>query len=368
MLVKFAIDPQALHEDSQPHPFEFEDLVEKWENFGILVNSDELQEHIDSFESNIGDQLRKILEESDRFKRCRFIEETGERVDWSSFLEDDGRGIHKLGDWADALELAVIDELLAAEIGIGKGGAPLTGNARQSLCGLVEPIGLAIAVGALVWRRAWVTTQRPFLEGELHDALWERRFRRLVEFSSEIVIIDAFALHDRQFDGFVKFLRYVDRDGSSCRVTLYSSPDKERAERNADRAVQDVRRKLTAEVDRFARGGLKQVTVRLLRVIDQEHDRYVRFNHNVYAPQNSIALVFCGSSGRVEEQVGCAMKPTIKAHDDGELFNSDDEMDYDPFEDELKPIENALLEKAKNLEWLATEKDYFILPRNQGED
>ena len=209
------------------------------------------------------------------------------------------------------------------------------------MCGNVEPIGLAIADRAGVWSRASGISRRGFAAGYDIEILWNERFSRLTEFSTQIIIIDAYALHARQFSGFLKLLQLIDRDGHSCRVTLFSAPPTD-----SDVAVKGIQEQLSEEVARLSGVGVQQITVRLLPISEQEHDRRIRFDRSVFAPENSIALVFSGNDGAVPEDVGCT------------FILSDDA--YHPY-NVMKETENELIKKASRLKWLATEQDYLVL-------
>ena len=218
---------------------------------------------------------------------------------------------------------------------------PLSFDVQQALCGNVEPIGFTISDQARSWRQASAISRSGFEVGEVHETIWCERFSRLAELSTQIVIIDAYALHDRQLSGFIRLLQMIDRDAISSRVTLFSSPAED-----TDEAVRNVYEALNNEVGRLSRGGIHQITVRLLPLIEQEHDRRIRFDRTVYAPENSIALVFSGNEGSVPRTVGCTLQV------------SDDE--YHPF-DVMKQTENQLIRRARDLQWLVSEQDYLVL-------
>lgn len=338
MLVKFAVDPQALYKESNPIPIYFDRLLERWENFGVLVNAWEIEDKLDSIEFSIREQLEEIFKDDEPPLRYRFLEDTVPQVRWETL---DDNSIGRLSDWNEDFELAIIEETLAEVIGVGETGTPLSLEQRQELCANVEPIGLAIADQARAWRQASTISRRGFEVGDAHETLWNERFSRLAEFSIQIVIIDAYALHDRQLGGFLKLLRLIDRDGQSCRVTLFSSPPED-----TDEAVARIRETLQEEVGRLSGGGVRQVTVRLLPLDEQEHDRRIRFDRSVYAPENSIALVFSGGESVVPQSVGCTLQL------------SDDE--YHPY-DVMKETENELLNAARSLKWLPTEQDFMVL-------
>ena len=341
MLVNFAVDPQALLKESNPIPIHFDRLLEKWENFGVLVNAYEIEDKLASLEFSIREQLEEIFKDDEPPLRYRFLENAPPQMDWET-LDDDSIG--KLRDWDEHFELAIIEETLAEIIGVGPSNEPLSFDDQQAICGNVEPIGLAIADRARAWSLASGISRKGFEVGDDYELLWNERFKRLAEYSSQIVIIDAYALHGRQLDGFIKLLQMIDRDANSCRVTLFSSPTED-----SDEAVRNAREVLENEVDRLSRGGIQQITIRLLPLDEQEHDRHFRFDCNVYEPGNSIALVFSGNQGTVEQRVSCSLQISDGA--------------YHPFDD-LKEIENELLKRAKRLNWLATEDDFFVLQPN----
>ena len=344
MLVKFAIDPQTLHKEAKP--LQFERLVEKWENLGVLVNADEIEDRLDSLDSldqNIRIQLEKIFKGDNppSPRRYRFLDDDAPQVNWETL---DDSNIGRLGAWGDVFELAVLNNELAHFIGALD--SPLSTDKRQAMCGSVEPIGLAIADRARAFTQAYSISRRGFEEGDEHETLWSERFSRLTEFSSQIIIIDAYALHKRQISGFIKLLELIDRDAESCRVTLFSFPDSDN-----DEAVKDIRELLNEAVSGLDGGGVQQVTVRFFPSDDTEiskllHDRRIRFDRSVYAPENSIALVFSGDEGAVPQKIGCTLRL------------SDDE--YHPFDD-MKKTENELLKKAQGLKWLATEQDFMVI-------
>ena len=346
MLVKFAVDPQALHKASNPLPIHFDRLIERWENFGVLVNAWEIEDKLDSIEFSIREQLEEIFKDDEPPLRYRFLEETVPQVNWETF-DDDNIGM--LSGWEEHFELAIIEETLAEIIGVGETGAPLSHEQRRDLCGEVEPIGLAIADQAWAWRRASAISRRGFEVGDAHETLWNERFSRLAEFSIQIVIIDAYALHDRQISGFIKLLQLIDRNGRSCHVTLFSSPSQ-----NNDESVSKIRELLDKEVDRLSGVGVRQVTVRLFDLSDADtgkmlHDRRIRFDRSVYAPENSFALVFSGDEGTVPQSISCTLQLS-------EIY--DDE--HHPYK-VMKERENKLLKKAQDLKWLPTEQDFMIL-------
>ena len=211
----------------------------------MLVNADELEDGIPSFEFNIKIQLEEIFKEKEDNPpgQCRIC--SNSVTDWSlsenppkryRFLEDeetappawrtlDDDNIGRLRDLSDIFELAVLEETLAEIIGVGPKGHPLSPDDQQVMCGNVEPIGLAIADRANAWERAFSISQREFQVGDWHDSLWTERFSRLAEFSEQIVIIDGYATSENHITGLLRLLDLINRDGKHCHVKLFSFPD-----------------------------------------------------------------------------------------------------------------------------------------------
>ena len=306
-----------------------------------MVNAYEIEDKLESLEFSIREQLEEIFKDDEPPLRYRFIEDTVPSMSWETL---DDNNIGKLREWNEVFELAIIEETLAEIVGVGPSDEPLSFNERQAMCGDVEPIGLAIADRALAWRRASTISRRGFEEGAEHETLWHERFSLLAEFSRQIVIIDRHALHERQFSGFLKLLQLIDRDGRACRVTLFSSPSED-----SDESVSRIRELLQEEVGRLSDGGVQQVTVRLLPLDEQQHDRRIRFDRSVYAPENSIALVFSGDAGTVPQSIGCTLQLSELYDDEHHPYNV------------MKETENGLLRKAQTLNWLPTEQDFIVL-------
>ena len=328
MLVKFAIDPQALLKEANPYLIYFDRLIEKWENFGILVNASEIDDKIDCIDADIREELEVILKDDETPLRYRFLEDTVPHVNWET-LDDDN--IVRLSDFSDSFELAVLNDELAYFIGALE--RPLSFEQQREMCGGVEPIGLAIADRARAWTRVSDLSMDGIEAHELHESLWNGRFSRLTEFAKQIVIIDGNALRNEQFSGLARILNFVDRDGKDCHIKLFAHPTEEN-----DSTVTGLRERLQLIVDRMTGGGVQLLTVHLLPASDDEarhllHDRYLRFDFNAYQIGNSIALLFMRDAGTVGQPVGF----------------SPASFDY------VEEREIQLVEKADNLNWLISE-------------
>ena len=337
MLVKFAIDPQVLLSD--PQPSQFDRLVDRWENYGVLVNTEELEDVIDSYEFNINvkSRLQEILKDDDPPRRFRFLEDAAPQVNWET-LDDENIG--RIAHWGDVFELAVLNDELA--FSIDALDSPLSFEKQRDMCGRVEPIAYAIADRARAWTRVFDLSIEGIEAHEMHETLWNVRFSRLAEFAKQITIIDGNALRREQIRGLVRLLNFINRDGKGCHIELFAHSPEEN-----DSAVRRLRESLQEIVSSMTGDGVQQVTVHLLPESDDEsrhllHDRYLRFDYNAYQIGNSIALIFMRSTGIVGQPVG--FSPASFGY--------------------VEEREIQLIEKAKTLKWLVSEEGSFVLPPN----
>lgn len=314
MLVKFAIDPQSLIGDADTILTPLEDLIDQWEFFGILVNFDDVDDalaaaRIDQNVRIAWDDVLTANEPSKAYPSERY--RTGHPDDyldtglWDGMSEQsDAQSIARelaARRGGHDLELAVIEETVAYFMGVHHQ------NASPNLidaCGGVEPIGLARSHRATKFQEAKGLSLRTIVSGMNHDRLWARRFQRLAAYSSEIVIIDQFALSDVNINGFVKMLRYIDQSAANTRLTLYSKPESERGGSPVDfsKEIPNLRERLAGAAARLP------IKVHLLNPQEDLHDRYIRFDHNVFTTGNGLASAFRRGNSVHVESIDCTLK------------------------------------------------------------
>ena len=317
MLVKFAIDPQSLMGDSDTILTPLEDLIDQWEFFGILINFDDVDDALAAaqIDQNVRIAWGNVLmanEPSKAYPSERY--RTGHPDDsidaqlWDALSEqsDEQSVARELATrhGGQDLELAVIEETVAYFMGV------TNRNASSNLidaCGGVEPIGLARAHRATKFQDAKQLSLKVISkddEDAEHDKLWEGRFQRLAAYSSEIVIVDQWALSDGDIDGFVKILRYIDQAAANNRLILYSKPESERSGSPVDfsKEIPKLRERLNGAVTRLP------IKVHLLEPHENFHDRYIRFDHNVFTTGNGLASAFRLGNSVQEQSIDCTLK------------------------------------------------------------
>ena len=344
MLVKFAIDPQSLMDEADDTITRLEDLIDQWEFFGILVNFDDVDDALAAAQinQNVRNAWGNVLKANDP-SMARPSERYRAGHPDDSF---DARLWGVLSEQADVqstarelavrrseldLDLAILEDPAADFMGVLNGNAP---SDLIDACGGIEPIGLARAHRATKFqdaKRLSVKVISKDGEDAEHDNLWENRFQRLTAYSSEIVIVDQWALTDGDIDGFVKILRYIDQAAANNRLILYSKPQSERNGSPVDfsKEIPKLRDRLDGAVTKLP------ITVHLLDPQERFHDRYVRFDHNVFTTGNGLASAFRRGNSVQAESIDCTLKDDDQAVTD------------------MKKEEKRLEERRSSVKWTA---------------
>ena len=348
MLVKFAIDPRSLMGDADTILMPLLNLIDQWEFFGILVNFDYVDDELASPHHAINQNVRiawnDVLKANEPSKaylsECYRTGHPDDSLDarlWGVLSEQTNlqSAARELAAWRSELDLdlAVLEEATAYCMGV------LHQNASPNLIGVcdgVEPTGLAGANRAAKFDDAKSLSTRTIVKGMNHDRLWADRFQRLATYSSEIVIIDQFALSDVNINGFVKLLGYIDQSAMNNRLILYSKPESKRNGSPVDfrKEIPKLRERLDRAVTRLP------IAVHLLDPQERFHDRYIRFDHNVFTTGNGLATAFKGGNSVQAMSIDCTLK------DDAQSLT------------DMKKLENRYEEGRKRAKW--TDEDTLI--------
>ena len=293
-----------------------EDLIDQWEFFGILINFDDVDDALSAarraINPNVRDAWDAILKANEPSKaypseryRAGHPDDSLDTGLWDILSEQtDSQNIARelaARRGGHDLELAVLEETVAYFMDVHhQNASPNLINA----CGGVEPIGLARAHRSAKFQDAKGLSLRNIVKGMNHDRLWARRFQRLAAYSGKIVIVDQWALSDGNIDGFVKMLRYIDQSAMNNSLTLFSKPQSERSGSPVDfsKEIPALRERLDGAVTRLP------IKVHLLEPHENFHDRYIRFDHNVFTTGNGLASAFKDGNFVREESIDCTLK------------------------------------------------------------
>lgn len=351
MLVKFAIDPQSLMGDADTIITRLEDLLDQWEFFGILVNFDDVDDALaaaridqkvkDAWDTNVLKANEPSMACPSERYRTGHPDDSLDAELWDVLSEhpDEQSVARELAArrGGNDLELAVLEETVAYFIGVQHQSAP---SYLIKKCGGAEPAGLERVHRATKFRDAKRLSVKTIVKDMEHARLWESRFQRLAAYSGKIVIVDQWALSDGNIDGFVKMLRYIDQSAANnCpTLTLYSKPQSVRGGSLVDfsKEIPKLRERLAGAATRL------RIRVRLLEPHEDFHDRYIRFDHNVFTTGKGLADAFKVGNSVQEESIDCTLK------DDAQAVT------------EMKKEENRLEKRRREVKWEIEYKDTLI--------
>lgn len=272
MLVEFAIELDAI--DNSVSPAHIGRLLEMWERFGILVfpdyNDDSVKRRIKSLEPSPRKMwqaawVRIRKSRSNRFRTRPFI---GEALNWDVIDTPSA-----LAEYSDKFNVVLLEETRAIVLNIPEGSSEYFGD--------VEGIRLGDIDVSEKFRRSKALSSMPVRVNKSTQNLWLERFQKFASNSKHIVIVDQWAIRYDNSGGLIRLLRFIDRDGCECQVTVYSSPrlEADPAEMSSiDKMLRDV-------ISTFSDGGVKGISIRLFPEDDfriYAHDRHIRFDSSVF--------------------------------------------------------------------------------------
>ncbi len=273
MLVKFALEPDSI--DNSTTQACNNRLLTEWERFGILVypNLQAITHKIRDLEP--GAQRRwqrtwtRVLRYPYHYRRSISLDE--------SFTFSDINQPHQLAQHHE-FELAVLEETRALELDIPEGEGKIFGD--------VEGIWLCDVDQSQKFRSSERRNNDIARINKSIEDLWQERFQSFARHSQYVVIFDAYAVRDdgnHNIQGLFRLLEFLNRDSSGCEIIIYSSPN---PDNNLDAEVALIKDSLESNVSAFNGDGIANIEVRLFR-FDRfripGHDRYIRFNDNIFS-------------------------------------------------------------------------------------
>lgn len=361
MLVKFAIDPQSLMGDADTIINQMEALLNRWEFFGILLNFDEVEDTLATDRYSINLNVRDAWDTALRANEPSMayapeIYRTGHPDDsldaglWDVLSKQlDVQSIaRKLAARRSEIDidLAVLEKDTADVMGVLNRNAPLN---LIDACGGVEPTGLASAHRSTKFQDAKRLSAEPIGKDTKRDMIWESRFQGLAAYSSEIVIIDKYAVRSHNIAGVRAFIKHLDRDSVSCHLTIFSSLARQR-QNETNKADQEVKRIRKYLLDSPPVRGIKKITVHLLPDEEHPHDRYIRFNRNVFSTGRGITDAFKESV--VSEEISCTLQDAPKSSYSAQAKRERD----------LERKSTCYSPTKGNNKWLCQEEPCIIIP------
>ena len=285
MLVKFAIDPDAI--DDSTIKAHTRRLLKAWKRYGLLVypaqcDRDVLRERVKKLRNPTVKKLWEMTwEQVRKYPRSYrwHSSREGIDIDWGRILDDSSAlAVHH-----DNFEVALLDGGRAELLEIGDG------ESKSFVCphceNKVEGVRLSEADQSKVFEDSEHLSREIIRIHKPVKDLWQERFQPFAEHSRDVVIVDQYAVYDGTIEGLFRLLGLLAQSATGCDVTIYSAVPGKRAREEELRSIEE---KLTGESNRLKRKGrlgIKSIQIRLFpahRFSTYAHDRHIRFDNNVF--------------------------------------------------------------------------------------
>ena len=283
MLVKFAIDPDAI--DDSTSPAHTGRLLKAWEHYGLLVypcDTDILREKVGKLSNQTAKTLwQTTWKQVRKYPRAYRWRSSCEdfAIDWEKMLDD----CFVLAAHNDNFEVALLSGFYAEYLGICDGGSmPFVCSCCKNE---VEGVRLSDVDQSKVFKGAEHLSKETIRINKPVKDLWQERFQPFAEHSKDVVIVDQYVVYDSAIEGLFRLLRLLAQSATGCDVTIYSTVP---GEREREEELRSIEKKLTDESDRLkreGRPGIKSIQIRLFpahRFSTYAHDRHLRFDNNVF--------------------------------------------------------------------------------------
>ena len=273
MLVKFAINPNAINNNATAE--DFKNLLVAW-NWGILTHppsgSNEIQECISRLtDGNRRRELGKLWKKATR-KSCDYRWAVSSSDD-SKFAWENIESLQDLAEYHGKFIVALLEDTQATEFGI---------PARQSRkSGKVECVRWNEVLSASnEFRKCFWDSGFTVRINKERDRLWNEKFQSFAEYSKKVVIIDGYAVSCSNISGLDFVLSSLDKNAAGSEVTIYSAYDKKQ------NSVESITQRINKHrKEQWRLTSISSVKVRLVHNDDFKkfaHDRFVRFDNTAF--------------------------------------------------------------------------------------
>ena len=299
MLVKFAIDPEALNNAENAA---FDSLYRNWWGpHGVLADPQGLGSALDC-NSKYSDELRVARDNFEKngwplfHKICP--------IEWQSILGDSDNDLAK---YSGEFSLALLDNDRADLLDVPKGNS---GKYSRN-CGGVEATRFRNADLSTNFETAKLLAHQAIPEGQTVSELWRERFRTLVGCSNgnqQITIMDRYIASNiyMNHNELFQLLEFISADSSGCSVTVFSSNKDV-----SDLACLEERVNSWQKQIGLRKNGIKRLTMHICYDDAVPHYRYVRFGEMICTTDVGIE-VFRGDVVSREVQFSLELPEHIK--------------------------------------------------------
>lgn len=274
MIIRFAVDPEALAMQSFPAPLRrslHDNMLRLWSRLGVLVHSGK------SFEqSQLSAAIRELPQDVRKMWLAAIKQNRIQQgpPNWSGVTSLEAP--EDLGASTKNIDVLCLDEVRAALLGL-----PEEQESIQLSSSNLELVRFDCVNRANVFLQAEELANEPIEKDTKILEVWRQRFDRLARLSRHIVLMDRFALesaHKRgdPHSGLRRFLMELNKSANTCGVVIYTSVK--------EFQPHELIGHFTQIWQSVPSGGVRKVQLYL--VDDRDfmgiaHDRYIRFEKTV---------------------------------------------------------------------------------------
>ena len=268
MLVKFAIDPCAINNDTTVA--HIRRLLARWEQSGVLVSPTRDDGLIKATCKRLQPGPRKHWETA----LGQAAKNNGNVYRWAS-----GRGAsctfeevqtsEALARLEGGIEVALLEETRAEVLEIPIGESKNFGE--------VEGVRLYDLDICHAFQESQHLACEPIRIGEQIDHIWARRFQRLAEYARNVAVVDQHAVLDYNIEGMFRLLKLLDQCANGCHLAIYAGI-------TSYKSAKDIEARLRSELRQLDGKGINSLRGHLFSTSDFgkfAHDRHIRFDSTV---------------------------------------------------------------------------------------
>ena len=294
MVVRFAIEPDALLEDSYYSPRDMKNhhkrLIRLWEQYGLLLDPGKGPDSVTSiFDSHAFRRVRAIWQEAWKTKnRCRRAKTEGDNhIRWDNLNSE-----ADLARYEHLIELALVETYRGIVcLGIPEEDEDDRGNNLYSnFCGAVEAAFFKFPEESHSFQDIMNLSKKTVLPaGQQRGKMWSTWFQKLAQKSKEVVIIDRYGFSKHGLRGICWALDSLRGSMSEGNVSIFSSNPSTLAGSSASESeiLNRIGTVLAGEP-----GKLKTVTVFLLANREMTKDRFIRFDECAFSIGHGVSEAF----------------------------------------------------------------------------
>ena len=294
MVVRFAIEPDALIEGPYDSPRDMKDhhkrFIRLWEQYGLLVDPGRGPDSItDKFKSEPFRKVREMWQEAWKAKhRCRRVRsKKNHHIRWENLNDPT-----EMEAYEHLIDIALVGNVRGKSyLGIPEGEDEDQGGDVYSIfCGAVEAALFRYPEQSHSFRYIMDLSQKTVMFAHQHRRqVWTEWFQKLAQKSKEVVIIDRYGFSKRSVNGICWTLQSLAGCMSDGIVSIYTSNPSTLGGTGVSET--EVVNRIRAVLEGNPRS-FKAITVILVANQKMTKDRYIRFDECAFSIGHGVSEAF----------------------------------------------------------------------------